>query len=127
MQEMLAQEKAQQAIADFEREAPTKYPHYERVKGKMAQLLESGLAEDIPGAYATAVKLDDELFTHEQEMKRKADEASRLEAQRKATAAAKASAVSVKSATPASSGSAPKKGIRANLEEAYDQHASGRV
>ncbi len=103
------------------------YPHFETVKSDMALLLDAGKAQDLPSAYSMALRLHDDLFQAEQDRKRKADEASRLEAQRKATAAAKASAVSVKSATPAVAGSAPKKGIRAQLDEAYDQHASGRV
>lgn len=103
------------------------YPHFETVKSDMALLLEAGKAQDLPSAYDKAMRLHDDLFQAEQDRKRKAEEASRLEAQRKAVAAAKGSAVSVKSATPAVAGSSPKKGIRANLDEAWDQHASGRV
>ncbi len=102
-------------------------PHFEMVKSDMVLLLGAGKAQDLPSAYSMALRLHDDLFQAEQDKKRKADEASRLEAQRKAVAAAKGSAVSVKSATPAVAGSAPKKGIRSQLEDAYDQHASGRV
>lgn len=103
------------------------YPHFETVKPDMALLLEAGKAQDLKSAYEKALRLHDDLWQSEQDTKRKADEASRLEAQRKAVQAAKGSAVSVKSATPASAGAAPKKGLRSQLEEAFDQHASGRV
>lgn len=103
------------------------YPHYETVKPDMALLLEAGKATDLKSAYNMALRLHDDLFEAEQEAKKKADDTARQEAQRKAVAAAKGSAVSVRSATPASAGAAPKKGIRAQLEEAYDQHVAGRV
>ena len=103
------------------------YPHFETVKSDMALLLEAGKAQDLKSAYSKALRLHDDLWQSEQDMKRKADEAARLEANRKAVAAAKGSAVSVKSATPASAGAAPKKGIRSQLEEAFDAHTTGRV
>lgn len=103
------------------------HPHYSMVRDDMALLLEAGKAQDLKSAYSMALRLHDDLFEAEQESKRKADDTARQEAQRKAVAAAKGSAVSVRSATPASAGAAPKKGIRAQLEEAYDQHANERV
>ena len=105
----------------------TLHPHYQLVRDDMALLLEAGKARDLNSAYRMALRLHDDLFAADQEAKRKADDTARLDAQRKAVAAAKGSAVSVRSATPASAGAAPKKGIRANLEEAYDQHANERV
>ncbi len=93
----------------------------------MALLLDAGKAQDLKSAYLMALRLHDDLFAAQQEATKKADEAARLEASRKAVAVAKGSAVSVRSATPASAGAAPKKGIRSQLEEAYDQHTSGRV
>lgn len=103
------------------------YPHFGTVKSDMALLLDAGKAQDLKSAYTMALRLHDDLFAAEQEANRKADEAARVEAQRKAVAAAKGSAVSVRSATPASAGAAPKKGIRSQLEEAYDSVAGGRV
>ena len=103
------------------------YPHFSTVKGDMALLLDAGKAQDLKSAYSMALRLHDDLFAAEQEAKSKAAEAARLEASRKAVAAAKGSAVSVKSATPASAGAAPKKGIRGTLEDAFDQHMTGRV
>lgn len=105
----------------------TLYPHYQTVRGDMALLLEAGKAQDLKSAYNMALRLHDDLFEAEQESKRKADDTARQEAQRTAVKVAKGSAVSVRSATPASAGAAPKKGIRSQLEEAYDQHMDGRV
>ena len=105
----------------------TLHPHYHLVRDDMALLLEAGKAQDLNSAYRMALRLHDDLFAADQEAKRKADDTARQEAQRKAVAAAKGSAVSVRSATPASAGAAPKKGIRAQLEEAYDQQANERV
>ena len=103
------------------------YPHFQTVKSDMALLLDAGKAQDLKSAYSMALRLHDDLFAAEQEAKSKATEAARLEASRKAVAAAKGSAVSVKSATPASAGAAPRKGIRGTLEDAFDQHMTGRV
>lgn len=123
--------RTQQSIEDFEaaRDAAGQpvYPHFQTVKGDMALLLEAGKAQDLKSAYSMALRLHDDLFAAEQEAKSRATEAARQEAQRKAVAVAKGSAVSVKSATPASAGAAPKKGIRSQLEDAFDQHATGRV
>ena len=127
VREILAEEDAKRKFAEFERDIPTKYPHYDVVRPDMALLLDAGKAKDYPSAYSMALRLHDDLFAAEQAAKGKADEAARLEAQRKTVAAAKGSAVSVKSATPASAGAAPKKGIRSQLEDAYDQHVGGRV
>ena len=127
----LSAAKTQDAIEQFQAAKDSAgnplYPHFEMVKPDMALLLEAGKAQDLKSAYDKALRLHDDLWQAEQDAKRKADEASRLEANRKAVAAAKGSAVSVKSATPASAGSAPKKGIRSQLEEAFDAHTTGRV
>ena len=104
-----------------------KYPHFEAVRSKMAQLLESGLANDLEGAYHAAVKLDDELWQAEQQAKLKAEEAQRLEAQAKAVKAAKGNAISPKSSTPSVPGAGAKKGLRDTLESAYEEVMSGRV
>ena len=129
-QEMSAA-RTQDAIEQFEAAKDAagqpQYPHFQTVKADMALLLEHGKAQDLKSAYEMSLRLHDDLFAASQAEKQRADEASRLEAQRKAVAAAKGSAVSVKSATPASAGSAPQKGIRSNLEAAWDQHATGRV
>lgn len=93
----------------------------------MAQLLEAGIANDLTSAYHTAIKLDDELWKSEQESKVKADEALRLEAQRKQVQVAKGNAISPKSATPASTGAGAKKGLRDQLSSNFDEVTGGRV
>lgn len=103
-------------------------PHFETVKRSMALLLEAGEAQDLEDAYRKSLRMNDELFASEQEAKSKADEAARLEANRKSVAAARAYAVSPKSATPAGKASADgKKGLRSTLESAFDEHVQSRV
>lgn len=126
VQKILAQERAQQSLAEFSSNKE-KYPHYEAVRQQMGQLLDAGLAQDLPDAYTKALRMNDELFQAEQDAKRKADETAKLEAQRKATAAAKANAVSTKSATPASTGANANKGLRSTIADAVEQHSGGRV
>lgn len=126
VQKILAQERAQQSLAEFSANKE-KYPHYEAVRQQMGQLLDAGLAQDLPDAYTKALRMDDQLFQSEQDAKRKADEALKLEAQRKVTAAAKANAVSTKSATPAGTAAGTNKGLRAQITEAVEQHTGGRV
>ena len=126
-----SQKETQQSINQFaaEKDAAGQplHPHFKTVMDDMALLLERGKAPDLKSAYSMALRLHDDLFAQEQAAKAAASDAGRLEAQRKVVAAAKGSAVSVKSATPASSGAAPKKGIRSQLEEAFEAHTGGRV
>lgn len=97
------------------------YPHFEAVRQTMAQLLESGLAPDLPSAYRKAVWMQDD--TRDAETQRLA------QAQRpNPVVTAKTRAVSPKSATPSgqvATGGA--KDRRAALEEAFDQLGGGRV
>jgi hypothetical protein len=122
---------AQRGVAEFgsrkDAAGNPMYPHYEAVRPKMAQLLDAGLASDLEGAYNDAVKLDDELFQSIQAEKAKAEEAKRLEDQRKAVQAAKSNVISPKSSTPASGGTSAQKGLRSTIESAFDQHTGGRV
>ena len=103
------------------------YPHYSTVRPDMALLLQAGKAEDLKSAYNMALRLHDDLFAQQQEANRKADDTARQEAQRKAVAVAKGNSVSVRSATPASTGAAPKGSRRDVLSDAWDQHMSGRL
>lgn len=127
IEQKLSERQNKAAVDQFIAEAPSKYPHFEVVRETMARLLDSEVAQDLPSAYDKALRMHDDLWQSEQESKRKADEANRLEAQRKATAQAKANAVSVKSATPASAGASAKKGLRAQLTEAVESVEGGRV
>ena len=125
--EAFAKREAAAKFAEFTRDIETKYPHYETVKPDMALLLEAGKAKDYPSAYTMALRLHDDLFKAEQVKETQAAEAARQEAARKAVAAAKGNAVSVKSATPAGATAKTPTTRREALEAAYEAHASGRV
>lgn len=98
------------------------YPHFEAVRGTMAQILESGFAQDIPTAYTKAIRMQDDVW--EAEQLRLTQQSSRAGAVVKA----KAAAVSPRSATPsgqvATSGA---KDRRSQLEESFDSAVGGRV
>ena len=106
-----------------------KYPHFETVRATMAQLLDAGIATDLPGAYEAALALPQhrELYAQQQ-----SQQAAQAESERKAKAAAeaqraRAAAVSPRSATPASGPVKTQKGLRETLESEFDARASGRV
>lgn len=103
------------------------YPHYQTVRSDMALLLQAGKAQDLKSAYTMSLRLHDDLFEEELASKRKADDTARFDAQRKAVAVAKGNSVSVRSATPASTGAAPKGNRRETLSDAWDQHMTGRI
>jgi hypothetical protein len=110
----------QQQIESFKKNAP----HFEAVKDHMAQLLQSGMASDLPSAYDKAIRLHDDIWTQHQ-----AQQAKDAEAARQAEIAKKkAAAVSPRSSGPTgqvATGSG-KKDLRAVLSEAVSQHAGGR-
>lgn len=95
-------------------------PHYEAVRSTMSQLLESGLANDLPGAYETALRLPQhrELFDEMQKQQTQQTEAQQLAKVKAETDRAKRAAVSIKGQTPQVSSSA-KKGLRSTLEDAF--------
>jgi hypothetical protein len=103
-------------------------PHFEAVKATMAQLLESGVTADLQTAYDKAIRLHDDIWQQEQErQQREADEARKRQAA-EAVARAKANAVSVKGATPnAVSKASQAKGLRGQLEEAFEASVPSRV
>lgn len=132
VREEVANFTSQQAIQQFaearDAQGNPLRPHFETVKADMALLLDAGKAQDLEDAYRKALRMNDELWQAEQDAKTKADEAARVARQQQAVAAAKASNVSPKSATPAAkttNGGA--KGLRAQLEDAFDQHTASRV
>lgn len=129
VRQVLLNERTQQAIADFEREAPQKHPHYETVKGTMAGLLQAGLAEDLPSAYQAALRhpLHADIFEAQQQQQRQEEEAKKREAEAAKVRAAKANAVSTKTSTPGGGGKGEgKKGLRSHYEEQLAD-AEGRV
>lgn len=102
------------------------FPHFEQVRGTMAQLLESGLAPDLENAYAKAVRMQDDVWQIEQE--RLLNNARAESTKSLQVAKAKAAAVSIRSASPSSTTvSSGAKDRRSVMEEAFNQHAGGRV
>ncbi len=106
-----------------------KYPHFETVRLTMDRLLKSGEATDLPTAYTKAVRLNDDIWEAEQAAKTAAALSATQRVQQAQVGKAKATAVSPRTATPsAEAGTGKAKGIRANLESAFDAHSQpGRV
>jgi len=101
------------------------YPHYEKVRNTMAQLLEAGVAENLKDAYPKAIRMHDDIWEAEQAAKHAASEKARLEEQAKQVAKAKAAAVSTRTATPSGETVKATKGIRSAIESAVEAHAPG--
>lgn len=108
----------------------TTHPHVEKLGPEMQRLLQAGLATDLDSAYSKALRLNDELFTQTQAQQREAAEKERRLNADKAAKAAKANAVSTRTATPgsvtAATGGAAK-GRRAALEDAFDNATASRI
>lgn len=115
-----------QAQIDAVKSNAEKFPHFEAVRGTMAQLLESGLAPTLETAYAKAVRMQDDVFELEQQ---RLVEQARIEASKaQHVAKAKATNVSLKSATPSGkTNTGDTKDRRSTLESAFDSYADGRV
>ena len=102
-----------------------KFPHFESVRETMAQLLEKGYAQDLEGAYAKAVRLQDDVWELERERLLK-QASTQSQAQR--VAKAKLTALSPKSVTPSGiSTTVDKKDRRSVIEEQLNQSMGGRV
>lgn len=127
----LAQRDAAQALQRFEQEAPQKFKHYDQVKETMARLLEAGFAQDYPDAYNRALRMPEHtsLFEADDKQRRATEEAERSRKAAETVAHARRQAVSIKSATPAAKGAqaSGKKGLRAQIEDAFDEHTADRV
>jgi hypothetical protein len=106
------------------------HPYVDQLGPEMQRLLQAGMATDLDSAYSKALRLNDELFTKSQATQREAAEKNRRIEADKAAKAAKANAVSTRTATPgavaATTGGAPK-GRRAALEESFDQATASRI
>jgi hypothetical protein len=117
------------AVAEVEN-FKSSHPYVDQLGPQMQQLLQAGLATDLDSAYSKALRLNDELFTKSQATQREATEKQRRIDADKAAKAAKANAVSTRTATPgsiaATTGGAPK-GRRAALEESFDQATASRI
>lgn len=93
------QEKQAQMAAEISAFA-AKHEHFEQVRETMSRLLGAGVAQDLEGAYAKAIRMHDDIWQAEQEKFRQAEEAKKAEAARAAAAKARAAAVSPRSAAP---------------------------
>ena len=118
-----AREQAQytQQIEEFAQTAP----YLDELQEDMAQLLEKGLASDLPDAYRKALAWNEELSAKaaaEQRSEREKHEASKQTAAR-----ARSSAVSPRSSTPTGSGATSQQGgdLRAQLEASMNALSIG--
>lgn len=103
------------------------YPHFDVVREEMAQLLELGKAQDLETAYKKAVRMNDEVWSLEQEKLLKDAKQAAIKAQQ--VAKAKAAAVSPKSVTPSGKVTEPgdKKDRRSLIAEQMGEALSRRV
>ena len=118
-QQQAEQTRMQETIKSFSADKP----HFEAVRGTMGQLLQSGVATDLPTAYDKAIRLHDDIWQQHQ--------ASQAEAANRQAEIAKkkAAASSPKSASPTGAQVAGngKKGLRETLSEHFDSVVAGRV
>jgi len=123
--EQQEQTAVQREIAKFT--DASKYPHFEQVRGVMAQLLESGMADNLDSAYEKAVRLDGDAFQAEQQ--RQASQQLGQQTANKVAAAAKArqASVSIKTSTPAGmvTSNVNPKNLRGAIEAAFDEVSGG--
>jgi len=124
-----AEEENQRLMNEIEkyRSDVEKYPHFDVVREEMAQLLELGKAQDLETAYKKAVRMNDDVWSLEQERLLKDAKQAAIKAQQ--VQKAKAAAVSPKSVTPSGRVSEPgdKKDRRSLLSEQLGEAMSRRV
>jgi hypothetical protein len=127
--ELLAERDVQQEVSQVQNDKEN-FPHFEQVRGTMAGLLQSGLAENLKAAYEAAVRLPkhSDIFDAMQKQQREKEEADRLEKERTKVSKARANAISPKTSTPSSPGnSSGKKGLRDQISDTFDEVVGGRV
>lgn len=127
VQEALNKQQAELAYKAFTADVETKYPHFadEAVKGTMARLLESGLAQDYPSAYAAALSMPQHKHLVAAAPAAPAPVVAPAEAKTQAAARARSQAVSVKSSTPSAMAPATgPKSLRDTLSDAVSQHST---
>ena len=124
-----AQEENQRLMSEIERVRSDveKFPHFDVVREEMAQLLELGKAQDLETAYKKAVRMNDDVWSLEQERLLKDAKQAAVKAQQ--VAKAKAAAVSPKSTTPSGRVIEPgdKKDRRSIIAEQMGEALSRRV
>ncbi len=98
-----AQEENQRLMSEIERHRSDveKFPHFDQVREEMAQLLELGKAQDLETAYKKAVRMNDDVWSLEQDRLLKDAKTQAIKAQQ--VAKAKSAAVSPRSAIPSGS------------------------
>ena len=124
-----AQEENQRLMGEIERVRSNveQFPHFDVVREEMAQLLELGKAQDLETAYKKAVRMNDDVWSIEQEKLLSSAKQQASKAQQ--VAKAKAAAVSPKSVTPSGKVAEPgdKKDRRSILAEQMGEAMSRRV
>lgn len=124
-----AQEENQRLMGEIERVRSDveKFPHFDVVREEMAQLLELGKAQDLETAYKKAVRMNDDVWSLEQDRLLKDAKQAAIKAQQ--VQKAKAAAVSPKSVTPSGRVIEPgdKKDRRSILAEQMGEAMSRRV
>lgn len=103
------------------------HEHFEALREMMGRLIQAEAATDLNDAYEKALRLHPDLFEATQAKAKQAEDEKRREEADKAAKAAKKTAVSPKTSTPASRAKPSGSGLRAQLEEAFDSVAGGRV
>jgi hypothetical protein len=96
-----------------------KYPHFDKLRVKMGNLIDAGEAKGLEDAYAKAVRLDDELYKQSLDAQRKSAKAEE-DARRKA-AVEKAKKVRPRTATAPPSGSVKATDLDALLMESINK------
>lgn len=125
LREQQEQMTLQNEIAEFQKNSP----HFEQVKDTMAQLLQSGVVDNLQAAYDKAIRLNDEVWQKQQEEAQQAKSQADAEQKQQKVAEAKAKAVSVKSSSPTgmmNSGNG-KKDLRSTVAELVNQSFGERV
>jgi hypothetical protein len=114
----------QQTVQQFASDPSNMY--FENVKGRMSQLIRSGVAKDLPDAYSQACWADPEvrkLMLQEEQTQRQADVQAKQRA--KAAEARRASGSITGSPSPGASpgGQARPQSVLSALSQAWDEHA----
>ena len=124
-----AQEENQRLMSEIQKyqSDTANYPHFDVVREEMAQLLELGKAQDLETAYKKAVRMNDDVWSLEQE--RLLSSAKQQASKAQQVAKAKAAAVSPKSVTPSGRVAEPgdKKDRRSIIAEHMGEAMSRRV
>ena len=123
--EQTEQAQIQNEIQSFSKDKP----HFEALRETMAQLLQSGVANDLQSAYDKAIRLNDDIWQQQQAEAQQAQAQAQAQQRQQQVATAKAKAVSPKSISPTANmnGGTGKKSLRDTLAEQIDSHLGGRV